>query len=191
MLRIAAGRFKGMRLAAPPAIRATGAKVRQALFNILAEAVEGSRVLDAFAGSGALGLEAFSRGAAFVAFIESDTEAVMAIRENLARLASELPREAWRVIHMDIDRGLRQAARAEPPFDLILFDPPYRADDGKKALNTVVECAMLAPAGIVAVEHDRRTILPASVGPLREWKQHRYGDTVLSFYGAPPPTSRP
>ncbi len=182
MLRIAAGQFKGRRLVTPPAIRATSEKVRQALFNILGSAVEGSRILDAFAGSGALGLEALSRGAAFVAFIESDTEAIIAIRDNLTRLEPELSRHAWRLLHLEVERGLRQLAADEPPFHVIFFDPPYRTDEGKKALNTVVECAMLAPSGIVAIEHDQRTVLPESVGPLRQWKQHRYGDTVLSFY---------
>ena len=182
MSRITGGQFKGLTLTIPTQIRATEAKVRQALFNILGPSIEGARVLDGFAGSGAIGFEALSRGAAFVAFVESDTEGVLCIRENLTRLDAELPRSAWRLVHMDIERGLRQLAEAEAPFDLIIFDPPYRTDDGKKALNTVVECAILAPAGLAVVEHDQRAVLPASVGPLRQWKRHRYGDTVLSFY---------
>jgi 16S rRNA (guanine966-N2)-methyltransferase len=182
MVRITGGQFKGTPLVAPQQIRATEAKVRQALFNILGPSLEGSRVLDGFAGSGALGCEALSRGAAFVAFIESDTEAVMAIRDNLAKLGSELPRHAWRLLHLDVERGLRQLAKTAAPFDVILFDPPYASEEGKKALNTVVECAILAPVGIVAMEHDRRTVLPPSVGWLHQAKRHRYGDTVLSFY---------
>jgi 16S rRNA (guanine(966)-N(2))-methyltransferase RsmD len=181
-LRLSGGQFKGFGLDVPADIRPTGGKVRQALFNILGEAVEGARVIDGFAGSGALGLEALSRGAAHVAFIESSTEGILAIRDNLARLEEHLPREAWRVLHLDIERGLRELAKTEPPFDLVLLDPPYRSDEGKKALNTVVECAMLAPAGLVAIEHDQRTVLPASIGPLHQRKRHRYGDTVLSFY---------
>ena len=182
MVYLTGGRFKGWKLATPPQIRATNAKVRQALFNILAPVIEGARVLDGFAGSGALGLEALSRGAAFVAFIEADTDAVMSIRDNLARLEPEISRESWRVVHLDVERGVRQLARAEAPFDVILLDPPYRTDDGKKALNSVVECATLAPTGIIAIEHDQRTALPASVGGLHQMKRHRYGDTVLSFY---------
>ena len=182
MVYLTGGRFKGWKLATPPQIRATNAKVRQALFNILAPVIEGARVLDGFAGSGALGLEALSRGAAFVTFIESDTDAVVSIRDNLARLEPEIVRHAWRVIHLDVERGLRQLTRLEAPFDVILFDPPYRTDEGKKALNSVVECATLAPTGIIAVEHDQRTCLPSSVGGLHQMKRHRYGDTVLSFY---------
>ena len=183
--RITAGRLKGLPLCIPRQIRATEAKVRQALFNILGRVVEGARIIDGFAGSGALGLEALSRGAAFVAFIESDTEAVLCIRENLTRAQAELPREAWRLMHLDIERGLSQLCQAEAPFDLVLLDPPYGSELGKKALITVVECAMLAPAGIVVIEHDRRTVLPSSSGPLRARRQHRYGDTVLSFYQPP------
>ena len=112
MVRIAAGRFKGRTLVTPAAIRATGAKVRQALFNILAGAIGGSRVVDAFAGSGAVGFEALSRGAAFVAFIEAETEAALAIRDNVARLDPELPRPAWRLLHMPVERGLRELARS-------------------------------------------------------------------------------
>lgn len=182
--RIAAGTLKGVPLIVPPGVRATSSKVRQALFNILGDLVEGARVIDGFAGSGALGLEALSRGAAFVAFIESDTEAVLAIRDNLARLAPapvQAPRRS-RLLHLEAEPGLRQLAKDEAPFDLILLDPPYRTEEGKKSLSVIVECAMLVPAGIVAIEHDLKTALPASIGPLRQMKQHRYGDTVLSFY---------
>ena len=185
MLRISGGQFKGRSLKVPPALRATEAKVRQALFNILASRIEGARVVDGFAGSGSLGLEALSRGAAFVAFIESEGEAVVSIRDNLARL--EVPPHAWRVLHLDLERGLGELAKTEPPFDLVLLDPPYRGDEGKKALNTVVECAILAPAGLIAIEHDQRTALPAMVGPLQQRTRHRYGDTVLSFYGVAQP----
>ena len=183
MLRISGGQFRGLPIRTPPAIRTTETKVRQALYNILGSGIEGARVLDGYAGSGSLGLEALSRGAAFVAFVESDTEAVLGLRDNLLRLGPDLPREAWRIVHLDVERGLRQLARAEAPFDLLLFDPPYRTDEGKKALNTIVEYAMLAPAGMVVIEHDRRTEFPLSVGPLQQRKRHRYGDTVLSFYG--------
>jgi 16S rRNA (guanine(966)-N(2))-methyltransferase RsmD len=184
MLRITGGEFKGLTLAAPRRLRATEAKVRQALYNILGEVIRGARVIDGFAGSGALGLEALSRGAEFVAFIESDAEAVVSIRDNLVRLGLERSREAWRVLHLDVARGLSELARTERPFDLVLFDPPYGTEDGKKALNAVVDCAILPPAGLVVVEHHRRTMLPSAVGTLRQIKQHRYGDTVLSFYRA-------
>ena len=179
---ITGGQFKGIPLAVPPAIRVTEAKVRQAIFNILGSAIEGARVLDGFAGSGALGLEALSRGAAFAAFVDSSVEAVLAIRDNLSRLGQELPRDAWRIVQAEMTRGLAILAESEPPFDVVLLDPPYASPDGKKALNTLGECAILAAAGIVGIEHDRRTVMPSTIGPLRAGKRHRYGDTVLSLY---------
>ena len=180
--RISAGAFKGIALTVPQGIRATEGKVRQALFNILGPAVAGARVLDGFAGSGALGLEALSRGAAFVAFVESEPEGVVAIRDNLAKVDNDLPPGAWRVVHAPMERGLRILAESEAPFDLVLLDPPYRTDDGKKALNALGQCAILADTGLVSLEHDQRTALPMTIGPLQQQKRHRYGDTVLSFY---------
>jgi len=184
MLRITGGQFKGIPLRAPGSIRATAAKVRQALFNILGQVIEGSRVLDAYAGSGALGFEALSRGAAFVAFLDSSADAVIGIRDTLARLGAETPRSAWRVMHLALEQGLAELAASEPPLDLVLLDPPYGAEEGKKALNSVARYAILAPAGIVVIEHHQRTALPEASGSLQQFKRHRYGDTVLSFYRA-------
>ncbi|MBI3320800.1 MAG: 16S rRNA (guanine(966)-N(2))-methyltransferase RsmD [Candidatus Omnitrophica bacterium] len=182
MVHITGGAFKGLKLVTPRQIRATAAKVRLALYNILGSCIQGARVLDVFAGSGALGFEALSRGATFVAFVEADGEAVVSIRDNLARLEHDVPRDAWRLLHLEAERGIHEVAATESPFDLIFLDPPYRTQEGKKALNAVVECAILAPAGLLVMEHHQRTALPASLGPLRQCKRHRYGDTVLSFY---------
>jgi 16S rRNA (guanine966-N2)-methyltransferase len=184
MLRIAAGEFKGLRLSTPRGVRATEGKVRQALFNIVGSAIRGARVLDGYAGSGAIGIEALSRGAAFAAFIESDTEAILCLRENLGRLGAAVARDAVRIVHLEMARALRHLQKDEAPFDLLVFDPPYRSDEAKKALNGVVDYAMLAPAGLVVVEHDRRTELALSIGPLQQRTRHRYGDTVLSLYQA-------
>ena len=184
MFKVTGGRFKGMALVAPSKLRATEAKVRQAIGNILREVLEDGRVLDGFAGSGALGFEALSRGASFVAFVDSDPDAVVSIRDNLERLGADISRSAWRVLHLDFERGVQELAGSEPPFDVILLDPPYRTDDGKNALNALAQYAILAPAGIIVIEHHQRTVLPASIGPLHQFKRHRYGDTVLSFYRA-------
>ncbi len=183
--RLTGGRFRGRRFEVPPSLRATEAKVRQALFNILQHVIEGARVVDVFAGSGALGLEALSRGAAYAAFIESDPAAVVAIRDNLAGLAPDVDRDAWRVLHLEAAQGLRTLAETEPPFDLVFCDPPYAGPEAEKALNVVGECAILAPAGLAVLEHPVQTALPEAVGGLRQQRQHRYGDTVLSFYGRP------
>lgn len=182
MVRITGGQYKGIPLTVPRGIRATQAKVRQAIFNILGPAIEGARVLDGFAGSGAVGCEALSRGAAYVAFIDSEAEPILAIRDNLARLDRHLPSDAWRVVHAPVDRGLQVLAEHEPPFHVVLFDPPYDSPEGKKSLNTLAHCAILTRTAIVGVQHDHRTVLPLTIGPLQGWKRHRYGDTVLSLY---------
>ncbi len=184
MIRIMGGRFKGRLLSAPRGLRPTTGQVRQALFNILGEAVEGARVLDAFAGTGAVGLEALSRGAACVVFVESHSEALACLHDNLDRMAQELPERPWRVVHLEMARAIPVLAEAERSFDLIVLDPPYGSAEGKKALKDLVAYAILTNNGLVAFEHDRRTEPPSSVESLRLWKRHRYGETVLSLYRA-------
>jgi 16S rRNA (guanine966-N2)-methyltransferase len=180
MARISGGAWRGRTLGVPPSIRATAEKVRQALYNILGDSVEGARVLEGFAGSGALGLEALSRGASFAAFVESDPEAVLCIQDNLERLG--IDRNCRRLMHLEWERALPVLASSEAPFDLVLLDPPYRGEEAKKALIALDDYAILARAGLVVIEHDRRTGLPASTSSLRALTQHRYGDTVLSLY---------
>lgn len=184
MIRISAGLYKGTRLQAPEHIRPTEARVRSALFNVLAQVVPKARVLDGFAGSGALGIEALSRGAGFAAFVEDDAQCIIAIRDNLQRLSPELERSRWRLVQGRLPEALRLLAGVESPFDLVLLDPPYRDFEPTKTLQGLVEYAIIATAGFLAIEHDRRTAMPQAAGPLRQIKQHRYGETVLSFYQA-------
>ena len=181
-MRIAAGALKGMVVKAPPRLRATEGKVRQALFNILGERVMGARVVDGFAGSGALGLEALSRGASLVLFLEADPACVQTMQATLARLAPEPGIGRWEIVPGDALRGLRAVAARHGPFDLIILDPPYEGSWGKKSLNVVADCAMLAPAGMLCMEHALRNEPPAESGSLKLRKRHRYGGTVLSFY---------
>lgn len=182
MTWVLAGALKGLRLSVAPHIRPTEAKVRLALFNVLHSVTDGARVLDGCAGSGALGLEAASRGAFSVVFVERDVRCVRAIQENLLRAHAKGLRASMQVMRADLIRGLRRLARRGTVFDLIVLDPPYRDAMGKKALNSVGECAMLAPSGFLCLEHDERSVVPSEVGCLRLAKQHRYGGTVLSFY---------
>ena len=180
MIRITAGEHKGLVLAAPKQLRATEAKVRLAIFNILGDFVVGARVLDGFAGSGSLGIEALSRGAAFAAFVDADTDSALSIRDNLETVGASP--DTWKILHLEMERAIPALAQSQQPFDVILLDPPYRTDDGKKALNAIAEHAILARAGLLVIEHDQRTVLPTVIGPLQHSKRHRYGDTVLSFY---------
>ncbi len=190
MARIVAGALKGLQLEVPGHIRATEEKVRQALFNFLGDAVHGSRVLDAFAGSGALGLEALSRGARRVVFLEAHRPCLEAIQQNIARASA-------RDLHVDVEvvRGnalssLEMLGDRAETFDLILLDPPYVGDWGKKALNVITRCGILARSGVVCLEHARQSELPVVVGSLTLARQHRYGDTVLSLYRGTPKMDR-
>jgi 16S rRNA (guanine966-N2)-methyltransferase len=182
-VRVIAGTFKGRRLAVPTweGLRPTSDKLRGTLFNVLAPRIAGARVLDGFAGTGALGIEALSRGAAEVTFIESDARAQELLSENLAHCGIET---GYTVIRAPIALGL-EMLRADPafaPFDIVLFDPPYAAtDDGVLAGAD----AILAPDGVLVLEHARRRSVPESAGRLVRVRQIRSGDSALSLYGLP------
>lgn len=176
-MRIIAGRNKGRTLKAPTwdGLRPTSDKLRGTLFNILAPRVEGARVLDVFAGTGAIALEALSRGAAAAVCIESDRRAARLIEENAA-LCGELNRCV--IIRDGVERALQRPI-AGAPFDIIVLDPPY--DYG--ALDDAVAQAgrQRAAGGIVVLEHAARVAPPAPAG-LALTRTVKSGDSALSFY---------
>lgn len=177
-LRVIAGRFGGRRLSAPAgaATRPTSDRVREALFSILGD-LEGARVLDLFAGSGALGIEALSRGAATVTFVDDAERAVRAVQGNLRALGV-----SGDVRRADAVRFLRNAARDARQYDLVLLDPPYRdAAALGRALDEAL-ATVLAPGGRVVAESDRRHPLPLSL-PLID--ERRYGDTLIRLHTHP------
>jgi 16S rRNA (guanine(966)-N(2))-methyltransferase RsmD len=145
---------------------------------VLAPRVPGARVLDLYAGTGALGIEALSRGAAHVTFVERDRRAQGLIAQNLAHCGIG---DGYAIIRASAARGL-QALGSGPaftPFDIILLDPPYEQDAGA-ALQLVESVA--APSGVVVLEHSRRRPAPTAVGRLARSRQIRAGDSTLSFY---------
>jgi 16S rRNA (guanine966-N2)-methyltransferase len=174
-LRVVAGQFKGQRLEAPRrATRPTADRVREALFSMLGS-VEGLEVLDLFAGSGALGIEALSRGAARATFVDSDAAAVRSVRANLARLGVE----DAQVVRSDALVFLRAAARREERWDLVLCDPPYRlAHRLGEPLGRLLG-RVLAPGARVVCESSKRQPLEIDLPLLRE---RRYGDTQIVIY---------
>jgi 16S rRNA (guanine966-N2)-methyltransferase len=180
MLRIVAGRLGGRRLVAPrdQATRPTSEKVREALFAILGGS--GDVVLDLYAGSGALGLEALSRGASRAVFVESRKPALDSLRGNIEGLGVG---EQVAVIARPVERS---AASLAPlgPFDLILADPPYvLVDEGgaPRALQALCAAGLLVEGGTLVLEHSSRTDPPALSG-LQLTESRRYGDTAVSFY---------
>ena len=180
-MRVIAGTLKGRRLTAPTweGLRPTSDKLRETLFNILAPRVDAARVLDGFAGTGALGIEAISRGAREVTFVESDVRAQALLVENLAHCGIE---SGYTVVRASVARALEDA-RTNPrfvPFDIVLLDPPYGT-----ALDAVLAGvdAALAPGGVVVLEHTRKRHAPDIAGRLVRRREVRSGDSVLTFYG--------
>ena len=179
-MRVIAGSLKGRRLKGPTwsGLRPTSDKLRETLFNVLAPRIAGARVLDAFAGTGALGIEAFSRGAATVTFIDGDRRAQALIAENLAlcRIAS-----GCAIIRASVGRTLAtlRSRSAFVPFDIVLLDPPY--DQLPEEILKDAEAAV-APAGVVVLEHARFRLPPESTGRLVRSRLLWSGDSALSIY---------
>jgi 16S rRNA (guanine966-N2)-methyltransferase len=175
-VRVVAGRWGGRRLQAPAgdATRPTSDRVREALFAILGDRVVGARVLDLFAGSGALGIEALSRGAAEATFVDSAPAAIRAVRANLEALGAQA--ELRRV---DARRFLGAASGRRRQYDLVFLDPPYRLAGRLGGELTVALTAVLAPGAAVVAESDRRAPLELELPILDE---RRYGDTLIRIH---------
>jgi 16S rRNA (guanine966-N2)-methyltransferase len=195
-VRIVGGNLGGRVLRAPPgaATRPTSEKVREAVFDILGShlsglsgpsgpsggSMAGAHVLDLFAGSGALGIEALSRGAAHVTFVDSARAALTAIRNNLRTLG--VADRATVVAGDAVVHAARHAPAA--PWRLVFVDPPYRSDLAARAV-AALPVDHLAADAVVVIEHDRHNAPPDQVGSLLRTDQRRYGDTLISFFAAP------
>jgi len=180
--RIIGGEGKGRRLKAPRglATRPTGARVRQTLFDILAPRLPGCRFLDAFAGAGAVGLEALSRGAALVVLVDAAAGAVAAMRANASLLAKAGGRV--RIVRQDARVALAAFADAQERFDVVYLDPPYQSDVYEASLEQAGRRGLLAEHGIVVAEHFHKRALPERIGGLTRSREVRVGDHRLSFY---------
>ena len=176
-MRITSGRLKGRVLKIPKGIRPTQEKVRKALFDILGD-VEGLAFLELFAGSGAVGLEALSRGARALVLVEFNRDSVQAIEENVKRLKVK---DCW-LYPGAVERTLPLLQQKGQRFDIIFLDPPYYQEFSKKALQMLGAYDILAPDGLLAIQHFKRDELPKVSGEFILVKEAKYGDTVLSFY---------
>lgn len=180
--RVISGTARSIRLDAPgPGTRPLTDRVKQTLFAILEPDLRGARVLDAFAGSGAAGIEALSRGAAHATFLEHDVGAVRVILANLARTHLGGP-DRVTVVRSDVLAWLRDPDRAEePPFDIAIVDPPYADVEALRgALASLGE--RVRPGGRVVAKHFWRDAPPARVGLLASERERRFGETALTFY---------
>ena len=178
-LRVAGGEAGGRRLAAPRGIRPTASLVREAIFNLVGPAVEDAVVLDLFAGSGALGIEALSRGAASVLFVDQDEGAVRVIRRNLESLGLS---GRGRAVRSEVTRWLAGHATEIGEATLVLLDPPYNDPVLDRALALVDP--LVARAASVVAEHAHRQPL-APLPRLRPVRERRYGDSAVTILAVP------
>lgn len=176
-MRIIAGALKGRRLEAPrwDGMRPTSDRLRETLFDILAGRVEGARVLDGYAGTGAVGIEAISRGASEVVFVERDDRAAKLIARNLAHCGVA---GGYAIIRADMTRLRRPDG--ERPFDLVFLDPPYAETVLEASLSRAAAC--LSADGWLVLEHARRTPPLPAAGGLSRTRVVLSGDSALSFY---------
>lgn len=179
-LRIIGGEKRGLRLASPRGgrLRPTANRVREALFDILGERVRSARFLDLFAGTGAVGIEALSRGAACCLFVEESFNNVRVIRENLRVCQFEGSAE----IHQGSLPGCLPSLERTGRFDLAFVDPPYEDTDVQLVLNELGLGGLLRVGAGVILEHRKSTGVPAQAGFTRHRRTVRYGDTALSFF---------
>ncbi|MCL6622486.1 MAG: 16S rRNA (guanine(966)-N(2))-methyltransferase RsmD [Syntrophobacterales bacterium] len=180
-MRIIAGEFRGRRLAGVKGgVRPTSDRVREAIFSILGEGVAGARVLDLFAGTGALALEALSRGAGSAVLVEEAPAALAVIRRNVAALGVEA---RVRLLPLPVAGAIKKLAQAGERFDLIFLDPPYGRGLAAATLQLLGEGGVLAAGARVVAEMSRRESPPPAAGCLTLTDLRRYGDTQVAFYG--------
>src|SRR5215470_18387909 len=181
-MRVIAGKYKSRKLVAPPGMetRPTSDRLRETLFNVVAPGLAGSVWLDLFAGSGAIGIEAISRGARMVHFVESSKRAARTIRDNLAGLEIE---EGFEIIEREVPVALRMLDSQAVSCDFCFLDPPYRKmGDYEQALGFLSQSRLLSPTSVVIAEHDKHFDPGDAFGALRRQRTLRQGDAVLSFY---------
>lgn len=193
-MRVIGGHDRGRRLRAPRGLRTrpTADRVRETLFDILGPAVAGARVLDLFAGTGAVGIEALSRGAARVVLVERDQSALRALRANLAALGAS--RAAARVMAGDVLHVLPELGGQEGPFDFVFVDPPYATALAGRTLEALAAARICRDGTEVVVQHSTRTVLPVVPGLTAHRRPRQFGDTALTFLRAgeyTPDGSRP
>jgi 16S rRNA (guanine966-N2)-methyltransferase len=181
-VRVIAGALKGRRLVTPrgATTRPTADQVRIALMDTLGPWLPDARLLDLFAGAGGVGVEALSRGAAHVTFVERDRRALDALVENIRTLDLE---SRTHVARGDVAGQLARLAAEGRRFEIVFLDPPYATDDGARTLAALSGGVLLAPEGLVIAQHLTKRELP-EYGVLRAFRDRRFGETTLTFFRA-------
>ena len=161
----------------PKGIRPTQEKVRKALFDILGD-IEGLSFLELFAGSGAIGFEALSRGVSELVLVECNPDCLLAIRKNI----ESLKEKACALVPAKAEDAIKRLHTDKRSFDIVFFDPPYYRELAKKTLHTLGTYDILSPNGFIVVQHFKKDDLPEHLGVFSLFRTAFYGDTVLSFY---------
>jgi 16S rRNA (guanine966-N2)-methyltransferase len=181
-MRVIAGKYRSRQLRSLRGldVRPTSDRLRETLFNVLAAQIEDSVWLDLYAGTGAVGIEALSRGARTVYFVESSRKAAEVIRQNLRSLDIE---EGYEVLERDTEQALRLLDSQAVSCDVCFFDPPYRMQSAyADVLGFLGQSRLLKPASIVVAEHDKHFDPGGNFGALERYRELRQGDVLLSFY---------
>ena len=180
-MRIGSGKFRGRKLHAPKGqeTRPTGARLKKSLFDVLGTVLENARVLDLFAGAGALGLEALSRGAAEVVFVEKGRRAAEAIRKNIDELGVD---EGTELRVSSVRSALAGLAEKDRCFDLVFADPPYGSDELEKLLEVLGESSLITEDGRVVVEHHYKLELAKRYGALELTRRLKAGESCFTLY---------
>ena len=180
-MRIIAGAYKGRNLKAPPSmnVRPTSDRLRETLFNVIAPRIEDARFLDLCAGSGAVGIEALSRGASYATFVDRSRRSCKLIEANLE--LCRIPEEQHEIYSAEASEFLRQTQSG--PWDIVFFDPPYK-EDYLKTLEFLGShtSKLLSDDGLVVAEHHHKNTLPETIGKLKRTRVLKQGDSSLSFY---------
>jgi 16S rRNA (guanine966-N2)-methyltransferase len=179
-MRLTGGTDRGRKLRGPRGngTRPTASRVRQAIFNILGPPPD-APVLDLYAGTGALGIEALSRGAPTAVFVERDQRALASLGRNLRELGLD---GRSTILSGNVQVALSRLDPALEPFAWVFVDPPYASDEAERTLTALAGCGALAPGAVVIVEHDKRNVPPDHAGELHLVDRRYYGDTGVSFF---------
>ena len=179
-VRVISGSARGLKLNTPgdDRVRPTTDRVKESMFNIVQDWVYDSQVLDLFAGSGALGIEALSRGASQAVFCDNSLDSIKIIKSNIEK-AKVVDRS--QIVSGDFKRCLRDMEAKNQSFDMIFVDPPYYKGLFEEVLDTIRSCKILKKDGIVIVEHDAKSPI-GQVEGLEVYKEKKYGITMLTFY---------
>ncbi len=180
-MRVIAGRYKGRRLSCPRGqhIRPIPDRLKEALFNILGREVEGARVLDLCAGTGAMGIEALSRGAAWVTFVDSWRPAIECIQHNVRACGID---SGYDILARDARTALTRLSLRGETFHLVFFDPPYASSLYDDVLESLGRGGVVKPGGRVLVMHHAKRHLHSQYGRLRRYREVKQGENILSFY---------